>query len=199
MRILPNPIPQVNPSGPAPSRIGVLLSAIVLFIPFAGAAEPRANQSPAVVLATMPRAEAPASRHCLPFDVIGTWELLAYGSPHQFKNPDAPYLYPYQVFQYSKEGLMKSAHSPTAFAETPSTVLEGVGTALSYEMLPNSHGLLAVKRTQSQRVAETWQCRTATIDQIDLVRRLTIKRGDLVLTLLGKSGDPLFSRHLRRY
>lgn len=189
----------VNLSRLAPARIGLLFWAVVLSISFVDAAEPQGNQSPAVVLATMPKAEVPASRHCLPFDVVGTWELVAYGSPHQFKNPDAPYLYPYQVFEYSKEGMMRSAHSPTAFTATPSTVLGAITASLAYEMVPNSQGLLAVKRSQGHDIAETWQCRTATIDQIDLARRLTIRRGDLVLTLLGRSGQPLFSRHLRRY
>lgn len=199
MRVSLTSTRNVNRSRPAPARIGLLFSVMVVSISLVGVAEPQRNLSPAMVLATMPRTEAPASRHCLPFDVVGTWELVAYGSPHRFKNPDAPYLYPYQVFQYSREGLMKSAHSPTAFTGTPSMVLDAITTSLAYEMVPKSQGLLAVKQPQGRRVAETWQCRTATIDQIDLVRQLTIKRGDLVLTLLGRSGQPLFSRHLRRY
>ena len=41
---------------------------------------------------------------CTGEDVLGNWELVRFESSYRFKNPQAPYLYPHQVFQYSSQG-----------------------------------------------------------------------------------------------
>ena len=57
----------------------------------------------------------PYSRFCKASDLVGTWRLVKFSSPYQFKDPQAPFLMPYQMFQFSKDGTMKSAHSGVPF------------------------------------------------------------------------------------
>ena len=152
----------------------------------------------AVRSSTMLRAEGPASRWCGPVDVLGTWKLVAYASPHTSRRPDAPYRYPYQLFQFAKDGVLRSAHSMAAFGEPSDVVLARIPNSLEYHLATARQGLLAVKAQGSPTVAERWQCRVLTIDQIDLVHRRILRRGDLVLTLQGNTGQPLFTRHLRK-
>lgn len=152
----------------------------------------------AVVSPTMLRAEGPASRWCGPVDLRGTWELLAYSSTQASRRPNAPYRYPYQLFEFAEDGAMRSAHSLTDFGEPPAAVLARIPKSLAYDVSPSRQGLLAVKAQGDRTVAERWQCRVLTIDQVDLPHRRILRRGDVVLTLLGKTGSPLFTRHLRK-
>ncbi len=164
-----------------------------------GWAEPVVPRSKAYVGAWLPRVERAASRPCGPIDLIGTWQLVGYGSPRQLNRTDAPYAFPYQVFRFAEDGTLQSAHSRTAFRETPEQVFTRLPTVLSYEMHPMQTGVVVVKRPDVDEAAETWFCRTLTIDQIDLTHRTLLRRGDVVLTLVGKSGAPLFTRHLRKH
>ncbi|GKS60351.1 hypothetical protein YTPLAS18_38780 [Nitrospira sp.] len=162
-------------------------------------AEPVVRQSTLYRGAALPHVESSGSRLCRPSDMVGTWQLVGYGSRRDLTRTDAPYAYPYQVFRFGHEGTMQSAHSRTAFLETPAQILARVPTDLRYEMAANSQGLLTVTPRGAEEPAETWYCRTLTVDQIDLARRMLLRRGDVVLTLVGKSGAPLFTRHLRKY
>lgn len=162
-------------------------------------AEPAVHQSKLYMGASLSRVESSGSRVCGPSDMVGTWQLVGYGSRRDLTRRDAPYAYPYQVFRFGHDGTMQSAHSRTAFLETPAQILARVPADLQYEMVANRQGLLTVTPRGAEEPAETWYCRTLTVDQIDLARRTVLRRGDVVLTLVGKAGAPLFTRHLRKY
>ena len=46
-------------------------------------------------------AQGNPARTCVGEDVQGNWTLVTFDSSYRFRNPQAPYLFPYQVFQYS--------------------------------------------------------------------------------------------------
>ena len=162
-------------------------------------ADPAVHQSKVYAGPTLPRVEGAASRSCGPSDMVGIWQLVGYGSRRDLRHTDVPYAYPYQVFRFEVDGTMRSAHSRTAFVETPAQVLTRVPGDLSYELVPTGKGMLTVASHGQADPAETWYCRTLTIDQVDLVHRTVLRRGDVVLTLVGKTGEPLFTRHLRKF
>ncbi len=141
---------------------------------------------------------ASASRPCGPVDLLGTWELVSYGHHGAPRQTTAPYLRAYQVFQFGKDGVFKSLHAQQAPIGDPEELLAGVPPILRYEMFSDHRGIVRVRRGDERTAAETWQCRRVTIDQVDLVQRRILQRGDMVLTLVGKSGAPLFTRQLRR-
>jgi hypothetical protein len=131
-------------------------------------------------------------------DLLGTWRLVTYSARFRVKDPAAPYLYPHQLFQFSIDGSMKSAHSPKAFVEPPGHILGKVPSVLRYEMDPVYPGRVTVKSDGAGTGAETWQCLTITSDRKDPNSPVSVGTGDLVMTLVGKNGQPLFVRYLRK-
>jgi hypothetical protein len=143
-------------------------------------------------------ADPSAPRSCRRVDLLGTWQLVTYSARFRAKDPAAPYLYPHQLFQFSIDGSMKSAHSPKAFVESPGYILGKVPSVLRYEMDPDYPGRIMVKSSGSGISAETWQCLTITSERKDPNHPASVGTGDLVMTLVGKNGEPLFVRYLRK-
>ena len=140
----------------------------------------------------------PASslRSCSGEDLLGTWSLVAFDSAYRFKDPQAPYLFPYQVFQYSGEQGAKSAHSRTPMLDSPDRILEGVPLDLTYQV---AQGGRVVLKTKGQDAAvEVWSCSVVGHDSRAKNDGTALRRGDLVMTLLGSHGQALFVRHLRK-
>lgn len=145
-----------------------------------------------------PGLTVPASslRSCSDEDVFGTWSLVTFDSSYRFKKPQAPYLFPYQVFQYSPEHGAKSAHSRTPLLDNPNRVFEGVPLHLVYQV---EQGGRVVLRTKGQEaVVEVWSCSVVGQDSRAKDEHTALRRGDLVMTLLGSHGQALFVRHLRK-
>jgi hypothetical protein len=140
-----------------------------------------------------------ATRSCRRVDLLGTWQLVTYSARFRAKDPAAPYLYPHQLFQFSVDGSMKSAHSPKAFVGAPGHILGKVPSVLRYEMDPDYPGRVTVKSSGPRATAETWQCLTITSeDRKNPNNPAFVGTGDLVMTLVGKNGEPLFVRYLRK-
>jgi len=158
---------------------------------------PRAGASHALVGALRSAAEElPYSRLCQPQDLPGTWRLVKFDSHYQFKDPRAPYLLPHQLFQFSKSGGLKSAHSARPIEEEPQKVFARIPLAITYTLARN--GMVSVKAKGTAEAKETWQCVTITQDRNDEDRRFAMKRGDIVMTLVGKHGQTIFMRQLRK-
>jgi hypothetical protein len=139
-----------------------------------------------------------ATRSCRRVDLLGTWQLVTYSTRFRAKDPTAPYLYPHQLFQFSVDGSMKSAHSPKAFVGSPGHILGQVPSVLRYEMDPDYPGRVTVKASGPRAAAETWQCLAITSEHKDPSGPASVGTGDLVMTLVGKNGEPLFVRYLRK-
>ena len=147
---------------------------------------------------TRPGLTAPASssRSCTAEDMLGNWNLLTFESSYRFKQPQAPYLFPYQVFQYSSEHGAKSAHSRTPILGSPDRVFEGVPLDLTYQVEPG--GRVVLKTKGQDAVVEVWSCSVVGQDSRAPIGGTALRRGDLVMTLLGSQGQVLFVRHLRK-
>ncbi|ODT43569.1 MAG: hypothetical protein ABS70_07725 [Nitrospira sp. SCN 59-13] len=148
---------------------------------------------------TRPGLTAPASslRSCSGDDLLGTWSLVTFDSSYRFKNPQAPYLFPYQVFQYSREQGVKSAHSRTPLLDSPDRLFEGVPMDLTYQV--ESGGRVVLKTKEQDATVEVWSCSVVGQDSRAKNDGTALRRGDVVMTLLGSHGQALFVRHLRKF
>lgn len=138
----------------------------------------------------------PYSRFCKPGDLIGTWRLVKFSTPHEFKDPQAPYLLPHQMFQFLKDGTMKSAHSPIPLPDDPTKVFQAIASESTYSF--TKAGQVTLKGKTAEAGAETWHCVTITEDRKIEAQQVFMKRGDVVMTLIGKKGEPAFTRQLRK-
>jgi hypothetical protein len=136
------------------------------------------------------------SRLCQPQDLPGTWRLVKFDSQYQSKNPRSPYLLPHQLFHFSKGGGLKSAHSARPIVENPDKMFARIPLAITYELARN--GMVSVKAKGTAKEKERWQCVAITQDRNNDDRHFAMKRGDIVMTLVGKHGHIIFMRQLRK-
>ncbi len=136
------------------------------------------------------------ARTCVGRDLAGDWELVTFDSPYRFRNPRAPYLFPHQVFQYTTHGGAKSAHSRRPIQDSPGKVLQTVPMDMTYEV--RRSGRVILKATGHDEPKEIWSCQIATRDFERDAHRTAVRRGDLLMTLLGSEGKALFVRQLRK-
>lgn len=141
-------------------------------------------------------ADKPSSRFCKPRDLVGTWRVVKWTSEFQFKDSNAPYLLPHQLFQFSADGSMKSAHSANPIAGDPKKVLQAMPAVVTYSF--NQDGMVTVKAKDPAGASETWHCVSMTRDRADDQQKAFLKKGDIVMTLVGKSGQPLYARQMRK-
>ena len=136
------------------------------------------------------------SRACAADDLLGNWQLVAFDSSYRFRNPQAPYLFPHQAFQYSQRGGVKSAHSLQPLSGDPDQLFEAVPSDMTYRV--ERKGRVVLKAKEHDETVETWSCRVITQDPEAMGDGTTLQRGDLVMTLIGSNGQGLFVRHLRK-
>ncbi|MFO0775233.1 MAG: hypothetical protein U0172_11280 [Nitrospiraceae bacterium] len=144
-----------------------------------------------------------AVKPCESADVEGTWNLVSYNVAPEARDAARPYLFPYQVFQFAPDGLLRSVHSKQALPSDPSPLLDRTQDALRYEIPVSQQGAVVVRASDRTDAVETWQCRRVlnTPDRKDAMTDVgprAVQSGDLILTLVSKRGTPLFTRQLRR-
>ena len=137
-----------------------------------------------------------SSRSCTGEDLPGTWSLVTFDSSYRFKNLQAPYLFPYQLFHYSREQGAKSAHSRTPILENSERVFDAVPLDLTYRVEPG--GRVVLKTKEQDAVVEVWSCSVVGQNSRTKDDRTALRPGDVVMTLLGSHGQTLFVRHLRK-
>ena len=176
--------------------IGLLLVAGCVSMMSGRPAEAQDHSIAKSLIRTGSAIQAGNARACARRDLLGNWELVAFDSPYRFRNPQAPYLFPHQVFQYSTRGAVKSAHSLRPILDKPDTIFEAVPVEMTYQV--DHRGRLLHKAKGQDQPVERWSC------EVVLQRREAIgsgndmRRGDLIMTLMGTGGQPLFVRHLRK-
>ena len=138
----------------------------------------------------------PSSRACAADDLLGNWQLVAFDSSYRFRNPQAPYLFPYQVFHYSQQGGAKSAHSLRPISGDPDQLFEAVPSDMMYRV--EGKGRVLLKAKAHDETVETWACKVITQQAEAMADGTVLQRGDLVMTLMGSTGQALFVRHLRK-
>ena len=103
---------------------------------------------------------------------------------------------PHQLFQFSADGSMKSVYSSTPFQGDAAKVFQPMPAMVTYGL--EHEGMVTVRAKGTIGASETWHCVTVTEDQRDERRQIFMKRGDLIMTLVGKDGQAAFVRHLRK-
>jgi hypothetical protein len=136
------------------------------------------------------------ARPCRGGDLPGNWRLVTFDSPYRFRNPQAPYLLPHQVFHYSNQGGTKSAHSLRPILALSDKIFETIPLEMTYRV--RRGGLVVLKKHGHEETVESWTCTVITEDHDEAGGRIFVKRGDLLMTLRGTEGQALFVRHLRK-
>ena len=62
----------------------------------------------------------------------------------------------------------------------------------------NQDGMVTIKAKGSPGASETWHCVSMTQDRADDRQKAFLKKGDIVMTLVGKNGQPLYARQMRK-
>ncbi|MBA2487328.1 MAG: hypothetical protein H0V35_14795 [Nitrospira sp.] len=145
---------------------------------------------------TGPAVQVGHARTCSGHDLVGNWLLVAFDSSYRFRNPQAPYLFPHQVFQYATRGGAKSAHSLRPISGNPEKLFETVPLEMTYRV--ERSGRVILKSKGHDESLETWSCKVVTQDHEAEERGSAMRHGDLVMTLQGTGGQTLFVRHLRK-
>ncbi len=161
-----------------------------------GPADAKDHSTAKSLTRTVPTAHGHALRSCAADDVLGNWSLVTFASSYRFRNPQAPYLFPYQLFQYTSERSAKSAHSRTPIPGSPDRVFETVPTDMTYRV--EQGGRIVLKTEGRGEVREIWSCSVVTRDREAWEGGSDLQRGDVLMTLLGRNGQALFVRHLRK-
>lgn len=170
-------------------KLGALLvvALLISFLPAGRAADHGKSQRAAAVV---------SSRFCTLSDLVGTWRLVKLVPRYQFKDPNAPYLLPHQVFQFAKNGEMKSAFSSSPFGRGSEKILRSMPARVTYGM--EGKGMVVLKAKEAPGEAETWHCVAMTQNKTDHVHQTVLQQGDLVMTLVGPEGQPVLVRQLRK-
>lgn len=161
-----------------------------------GSADAKDRPAAKSLTRTVPTAQGNALRRCAGEDVLGNWSLVTFDSSYRFRNPQAPYLFPYQLFQYSSERGAKSAHSRTPIPGSPDRVFETVPPDMTYRV--EQGGRVVLKTGGHDAAVEIWSCSVVTRDREARGGGSDLRRGDLLMTLLGRNGQALFVRQLRK-
>lgn len=137
-----------------------------------------------------------SARACSSEDLLGNWDLVKYDSSYRFKNQRAPYLFPYQVFQYSLRGSAKSLHSLRPIVGQSDALFSPVPVEVLYQV--KKGGRVSLMTRGRVKPVETWVCEVVMEGRPMDEQAGAQGRGDLVMTLIGSEGQPLFVRHLRK-
>lgn len=137
-------------------------------------------------------------RACTARDIVGTWEVVKWRALVTFGEKDkrSSYFHPHQLYQFTADGTLKSMTSTKPFDSGSSRALDRVPTVISYHF--PSAGQLETKRTDLASHRERWVCHFVTKHVDDASHQVHLRQGDVVMTLLDRSGKPLFIRQLRR-
>ncbi|MDR4478575.1 MAG: hypothetical protein R3B37_02330 [Nitrospira sp.] len=176
--------------------IGALLVASCASLMGWGPAEATDRSVAKALTRTGAGAQGRLSRACSGNDLLGNWQLVTFNSSYRFRHPQAPYLFPHQVFQYSNQGGAKSAHSLQPILGRSDEMFETVPLDMTYQVARKGRVLL--KARGGEETLETWSCSVVTQDREARGDAGALRRGDLVMTLMGSEGQALFVRHLRK-
>ncbi len=137
-------------------------------------------------------------RACTASDIVGTWQVVKWRPLVKFSEKDksSSYFHPHQLYQFTADGTLKSMTSTRPFDSGSSRAFDRVPKVISYHF--PSNGQLETRRTDSPGHGERWVCHFVTKDVKDASRQVDLRQGDVVMTLLGREGKPIFIRQLRR-
>lgn len=141
--------------------------------------------------------ESSYHRACLAADLVGLWKVVQWTTYIDKANLNS-YGHPHQWYWFSADGALRSMTS-TKPNENVGEIAETLGklpAVISYSCAEG--GKVATTRKDSPNGSELWAAFVVTQDKAEAARNVDLKRGDVVMTLLGKEGRPLYVRQMRK-
>lgn len=139
---------------------------------------------------------ADALRPCKAADVIGTWEVIRFGTAPAFLvDRSDPSFYPYQRYVFASNATVRHLTSKTKI--TPADHRALVATTAAATWAVDGAGKLLVQKAGATRL-ETAACAVLTKEVVDPRSRVPAMPGDLLLTHHDAADTPVMRRQLRK-
>lgn len=139
---------------------------------------------------------ADALRPCKAADLIGTWEVIRFGTvPAFLVDRSDPYFYPYQRYVFATNATVRHLTSQTRITPADHRALLAA-TAPATWAVDGAGKLLVLKEGAIQ--LETATCAVLTKEVVDPRSRVPAMPGDLLLTHYDTADKPVMRRQLRK-
>ena len=143
-------------------------------------------------------------RSCLSSDLIGTWELRSMNTKIKI-DPNDPFGWPFQRFSFDHRGDVKEMMSTTPIEGNKAAIQKFENAASTSKFSLDEKGILSVSKIESP-LPERCACTVATKDvPAEMLAKLPSSKrtqvphqGDLVLTYMNRSGQPVIIKSLRK-
>ena len=139
---------------------------------------------------------ADALRPCKPGDLIGTWEVIRFGTAPAFLvDRSDPSFSPHQRYVFAANATVRHLTSPTRITPADHRALLAATAPATWAV--DGAGKLLVQKEGATRL-ETAACAVLTKEVVDPRSRVPAMPGDLLLTHYDTADKPVMRRQLRK-
>ena len=139
---------------------------------------------------------ADALRPCKPGDLIGTWEVIRFGTaPAVRVDRSDPSFYPHQRYVFASNATVRHLTSQTRITPADHRALLAATGPATWAV--DGAGKLLVQKEGATRL-ETAACAVLTKEVVDPRSRVPAMPGDLLLTHYDTADKPVMRRQLRK-
>jgi len=139
------------------------------------------------------------SRLCVKKDIVGFWKVKKW-TPYFYipaKDWNKPAFMKFQWYIFSEDGKIKSLSAQKDFTvEEVDKKLADSHTALYFSF--EKQGIMKIRSTEKASVEELWRCAVVTKDVEEKSADISLKKGDLLLTLIDAHNKILYVRQLKK-
>lgn len=144
-------------------------------------------------------------RRCTASDLVGTWDLVALSTRLKVSNPKDPFFLPYQRFRFDASGHVKETGSEKPIASDKSALQEFESAVFTSRYDLDSKGILNITKLE-RTIPERCFCTVmlqdlppSTLAKLSATKRVQApKKGDVILTYVGKDSKPALTKTLRK-
>ena len=142
-------------------------------------------------------ADATYHRPCKAADLVGLWKVVQW-TTYIDKEKLNSYGHRHQWYLFSADGTLRSMTStkPNENTREIMRTLEKLPAVISYSCA--EEGKVVTTRKDLPNGSELWAASFVTKDKADAARKVDLRQGDVVMTLLDKKGRPLYVRQMRK-
>ncbi len=130
-------------------------------------------------------------------DLPGLWTVVQW-SAFTDESELGSYVEPYQWFLFDTSGVLRSvtAQKPSDDIAEIKKALQALPVDVHY-MCP-SQGTVETMRSHTPGSSELWRAFYVTRDTVDASGKVDLRKGDIVMTLMGRDRKPTYARQIRK-
>ena len=145
---------------------------------------------------TAAESQASYNRPATVADLPGLWKVVQW-STFVDQSKLNSYAEPYQWYLFDNNGSLRfmTSRQPNEDAARIRQTIESLPAVIRYAC--SGDGKVQTTRTDLSGAEELWQAFYVTRDTSDATGKVDLRAGDIVMTLLDSSGNPLYVRQMR--